>query len=142
MNGTWITTAAELDGEKLPKKLIQEIKLELKDEKYKVTIGEQVDEGTVTLDLDSDPAGMEIKGTKGTEEGYMITEKSGENSGAFWLGRVGGPKSVTRANQLVAVGSSDYGGVFGWNYPLGGSYIFTIYSSREDDSGITASIIR
>jgi uncharacterized protein (TIGR03067 family) len=72
MNGTWIPSEAELDGEKLPEKVIKSIKLVIKDEKYKVTIGKQVDEGTVTLDLESDPTGMEIKGTKGPNEGKTI----------------------------------------------------------------------
>jgi uncharacterized protein (TIGR03067 family) len=72
MNGTWIPSEAELDGEKLPEKLIKSIKLVVKDEKYTVTVGEQVDEGTVTLDLESDPKGMEIKGTKGPNEGKTI----------------------------------------------------------------------
>jgi uncharacterized protein (TIGR03067 family) len=72
MNGTWLPSEAELDGEKLPEKLIKSIKLVVKDEKYTVTVGEQVDEGTVTLDLESDPTGMEIKGTKGPNEGKTI----------------------------------------------------------------------
>jgi uncharacterized protein (TIGR03067 family) len=72
MNGTWIPSEAELDGEKLPEKLIKSIKLVVKDEKYTVTVGELVDEGTVTLDLDSDPTGMEIKGTKGPNDGKTI----------------------------------------------------------------------
>ena len=72
MNGTWIPSEAELDGEKLPEKLIKSIKLVLKDEKYTATVGKQVDEGTVTLDVESDPTGMEIKGTKGPNEGKTI----------------------------------------------------------------------
>jgi uncharacterized protein (TIGR03067 family) len=72
MNGTWLPSEAELDGEKLPEKLFKSIKLVVKDEKYTVTVGEQVDEGTVTLDLESDPTGMEIKGTKGPNEGKTI----------------------------------------------------------------------
>jgi uncharacterized protein (TIGR03067 family) len=72
MNGKWVPAEAELDGEKLPKNLINSIKLELKDEKYTVTVGEQVDEGTVTLDLKSDPTGMEIKGTKGPNKDKTI----------------------------------------------------------------------
>jgi uncharacterized protein (TIGR03067 family) len=72
MNGTWIPSEAELDGEKLPEKLIKSIKLVLKDEKYTATVGEQVDEGTVKLDVESDPTGMEIKGTKGPNEGKTI----------------------------------------------------------------------
>jgi uncharacterized protein (TIGR03067 family) len=72
MNGTWIPSEAELDGEKLPEKVIKSIKLVIKEEKYTVNVGEQVDEGTVTLDLESDPTGMEIKGTKGPNEGKTI----------------------------------------------------------------------
>jgi uncharacterized protein (TIGR03067 family) len=72
MNGTWVPSAAELDGEKLPKSVIKSIKLVIKDEKYTVTVGEAVDEGTVTLDLESEPTGMEIKGTKGPNEGKTI----------------------------------------------------------------------
>jgi uncharacterized protein (TIGR03067 family) len=72
MTGTWIPSAAELDGEKLPKRVYETIKLVIKDEKYTVTVGKQVDEGTVTLDLESDPTGMEIKGTKGPNDGKTI----------------------------------------------------------------------
>jgi uncharacterized protein (TIGR03067 family) len=72
MNGTWVPTAAELDGEKLPKAAYETIKLVVKDEKYTVTFGDLVDEGTVTLDLESDPTGMEIKGTKGPNDGKTI----------------------------------------------------------------------
>jgi uncharacterized protein (TIGR03067 family) len=72
MSGTWIPSGAELDGEKLPKQVFETIKLVIKDEKYTATVGEQVDEGTVTLDVESDPTGMEIKGTKGPNEGKTI----------------------------------------------------------------------
>jgi uncharacterized protein (TIGR03067 family) len=72
LQGTWVPSAAELDGEKLPDEAIKSIKLVLKDDKYTVTIGEAVDEGTVTLDASSDPRGMEIKGTKGPNKGRTI----------------------------------------------------------------------
>jgi uncharacterized protein (TIGR03067 family) len=72
MSGTWIPSEAELDGEKLPETAIKSLKLVIKDEKYTVTVDNQVDEGTVTLDLESDPTGMEIKGTKGPNEGKTI----------------------------------------------------------------------
>ena len=72
MQGTWVPSAAELDGEKLPDEAITSIKLVVKDDKYTVTVGDAVDEGTVTLDASSDPRGMEIKGTKGPNEGTTI----------------------------------------------------------------------
>jgi hypothetical protein len=81
-----------------------------------------------------------VNGTRGTQEGYMVTQELQTNGGPFWLGRVGGPKSVTRANQLVAAISSNYGGVLGWSYPRGGSFIFDVY--RYGGGGVTASLVR
>src|SRR5262245_10966399 len=72
MSGTWIPSEAELDGEKLPESALKSLKLVIEDEKYTVTVDNQVDEGTVTLDLKSAPTGMEIKGTKGPNEGKTI----------------------------------------------------------------------
>ncbi len=79
-----------------------------------------------------------IKNYEGSEEGYMETEESGEVCTAFWLGRIGAPKSVRRANQLVA-GTGE--GILGWNYPHGGSYVFQIYDYSEA-RGVTASTAR
>lgn len=79
-----------------------------------------------------------IANYQGTYQGYMLTEESSEGSGPYWLGRIGGPKSVPRANQLVAAEYWD--GVLGWNYPRGGSYIFTIGNSHP--GGVTASSAR
>jgi hypothetical protein len=75
---------------------------------------------------------------QGTREGYMLTEESGESGGPFWLGRIGGPKSVTRANQLAGAMLE---GVMGWNYPRGGSYIFQIYDDQRA-GGVSASVVR
>ena len=80
-----------------------------------------------------------IKDYKGAYEGYMLTEGSGEGSGPYWLGRIGGPKSLTRANQLV--GAMTIYGVMGWNYPRGGSYIFQIYDDSQA-GGVSASVVR
>jgi hypothetical protein len=77
-----------------------------------------------------------IKGSKGTQEGYTQTEESGEVGGPFWLGRIGGPKSVKRANQLVAA-IQNYG-VMGWDYPRGGDYIFQLYEDQRA-GGVTVS---
>jgi uncharacterized protein (TIGR03067 family) len=72
MEGTWVPSAAELDGEKLPDAAIKSIKLVIKDDKYTVTVDNSVDEGTVTLDTASDPRGIEIKGTKGPNKDKTI----------------------------------------------------------------------
>jgi hypothetical protein len=79
-----------------------------------------------------------IKGSSGTQEGYTSTEESGEVGGPFWLGRIGGPKSVKRANQLVV---AVYDGVTGWDYPRGGDYIFQLYGDQRA-GGVTASVAR
>ena len=76
-----------------------------------------------------------IKGSKGTQEGYTSTEESGEVGGPYWLGRIGGPKSVKRANQLVVC---LYDGVTGWEYPRGGDYIFQLYDDQRA-AGVTVS---
>ncbi len=77
-----------------------------------------------------------VRGTKATQQGYTLTLGTGETGAPFWLGRIGGPKSVTRANQLVAA-TTQYG-VLGWNYPIGGAYIFAVYPSDET-GGVSAS---
>lgn len=77
-----------------------------------------------------------IKGTTGTQEGYMLTEGSTENSGPFWLGRIGASKNLKRANQLVASTGS---GLDFWNYPEGGAYIFQMYD-LQDLAGLTVSL--
>jgi hypothetical protein len=81
-----------------------------------------------------------IKGTKGTREGYMETNESGTGAGPFWLGRIGGPKSVKRANQLVAEIPNE-GTVLFWNYPEGGAYIFEM-EYVTDGVGVTVSALR
>ncbi|HVR46086.1 MAG TPA: hypothetical protein VMT95_05565 [Candidatus Binatia bacterium] len=78
-----------------------------------------------------------IHGTRGIEEGYMLTERSGQSGGAFWLGRIGGPKSVKRANQLVLT-NSQYGVLF-YDYPEGGGAVFSLYN-EQGAQGVTASL--
>lgn len=78
-----------------------------------------------------------IEGKKGTQEGYMETEESGTGAGPFWLGRIGGPRSVKRANQLVAEVPS-YGSILYWNYPEGGADIFDMYDVANG-VGVTVS---
>ena len=69
MEGTWLPSSAELAGEKFPDKVLKTIKLVIKDEKYTVTVGEETDEGTTTLDTAKEPKAMDIKGSKGPNKG-------------------------------------------------------------------------
>lgn len=69
MEGTWKPVTAELAGKPLPDAVVKAMKMILTDGKYTVTIGEQKDEGTVTLDPSREPRAMDIKGAKGPNTG-------------------------------------------------------------------------
>ncbi len=79
-----------------------------------------------------------ITGSSGLQEGYSLTERAG-GSAPFWLGRIGGPKTLKRASQLVLCGDSDYGGVEFFDYPEGGAYVFEI-QNLEQAGGATVSL--
>jgi uncharacterized protein (TIGR03067 family) len=72
LNGTWKPVTAELAGEPWPQPVLDSMKLIVKDDKYTVQVGETSDEGTVTRDSRKSPKTMDIKGTKGPNEGKTI----------------------------------------------------------------------
>ena len=81
MDGTWKPVAAELAGEQWPKQVLDSMKLILKDDKYTVQVGEQSDNGEVKRDPSKSPKTMDIKGTKGPNEGktfLVIYELKGD----------------------------------------------------------------
>jgi uncharacterized protein (TIGR03067 family) len=81
IEGTWLPVSAELAGEKYPEEVLKTMKLVLKGEKYTVEVGGQSDEGTITLDPAQSPKAMDIKGTKGPNEGktfLVIYELKGD----------------------------------------------------------------
>ncbi|HEY6484793.1 MAG TPA: hypothetical protein VIX83_00220 [Candidatus Cybelea sp.] len=78
-----------------------------------------------------------IKGTNVIREGYSLAERVGQSS-SFWLGKVGGPKSLHRANRLLLNGSYDYGGILFYYYPEGGAAVFAMQDELES-SGVTVS---
>ncbi len=67
--GTWLPVSAEMAGEPWPDELLKKMKLVLKGENYTVDIDGQIDEGTWKIDPDKSPKSMDIKGTKGPNEG-------------------------------------------------------------------------
>jgi uncharacterized protein (TIGR03067 family) len=69
MDGTWKPLSAEFAGEKWSQKLLDAMKLILKDGKYTVEDGGQSDEGTVACDPAKSPKTMDIKGTNGPNKG-------------------------------------------------------------------------
>jgi uncharacterized protein (TIGR03067 family) len=72
MQGTWKPATAELGGKPFPDEILKTMKLVLGDGKYTVTVGEQLDEGTVQLDTAKEPRAMDIVGTKGPNKDKTI----------------------------------------------------------------------
>ena len=68
-NGTWKPLSAELAGKPWPQKLLDSMKLILKDDNYTVEVGKGSDIGTVKRDPSKSPKTMDITGTKGPNEG-------------------------------------------------------------------------
>ena len=57
LQGTWLPAAAELAGNKFPDEVRKTIKLVVKDDKYTVTVGKQVNQGTVKLNSGGEAEG-------------------------------------------------------------------------------------
>jgi len=72
IQGTWLPAAAELGGKAFPDEVRKTIKLVLKDDKYTVTVGKEVDQGTVKLNPAAKPKEMDITGTDGPNKGKTI----------------------------------------------------------------------
>jgi uncharacterized protein (TIGR03067 family) len=72
LQGTWLITDGEQGGKKMDAKVLKAITLEIKGNKYIVTVGKAVDEGTVKLDLSGKTKAMTITGTKGPNKGKEI----------------------------------------------------------------------
>jgi uncharacterized protein (TIGR03067 family) len=69
LNGTWVPSSAELGGQPLPDDVRKSVKLELKDGKYTLTLGQRVDQGTVKADASAKPKTMDITGVEGPNKG-------------------------------------------------------------------------
>ncbi|HLJ93063.1 MAG TPA: TIGR03067 domain-containing protein, partial [Gemmataceae bacterium] len=72
MQGTWKPVVAEIGGKPYPEEILKTMKLVVTDNKYTVTVGEAIDEGTVKLDPTKHPRAMDIAGTKGPNQGKTI----------------------------------------------------------------------
>jgi uncharacterized protein (TIGR03067 family) len=72
MEGTWLPSSTELGGKPLPENIRKSIKLVLKDGKYTLTLGQQLDRGTVKLDSSAKPKAMDITGGEGPNKGKKI----------------------------------------------------------------------
>jgi len=72
LQGTWLPQSAELGGQAFPDEVRKSIKLMVKDDKYTVTVGKELDEGTVKLNAGAKPKEMDIAGTAGPNKGRTI----------------------------------------------------------------------
>ena len=72
IDGTWLPSAAELEAKQYPDDVRKSIKLEVKDGKYTVTVGDAVDKGTVKLDTTAKPMSLDITGSEGPNKGKTI----------------------------------------------------------------------
>ena len=72
IEGTWLPAAAELGGKMFPDEVRKTIKLVVKDDKYTVTVGEGIDQGTVKLNPAASPKELDITGTDGPNKGRTI----------------------------------------------------------------------
>ena len=70
--GTWKPVKAEIAGNPFPDEILKTMTLVITDDKYTVTVGERTDEGTTKLDPTKTPPTMDIKGTKGPNQGKTI----------------------------------------------------------------------
>jgi uncharacterized protein (TIGR03067 family) len=72
VDGTWSPAAAELGGKMFPEEMRKAMKLEVKDDKYTVTVGKAVDKGTLKRNPATKPKEMDIVGTDGPNKGKTI----------------------------------------------------------------------
>ena len=72
IQGAWLPSMAELAGKLFPDEVRKTIKLVVKDDKYTVTVGDEVDQGTVKLNPAAKPKEMDITGADGPNKGKTI----------------------------------------------------------------------
>ena len=81
LQGTWLPSTAEFGGKMFPDEIRKTIKLVIKDDKYTVTVGKDVDQGTVKLNPAAKPKEIDITGTDGPNKGktfLAIYERDGD----------------------------------------------------------------
>ena len=81
LQGTWLPSTAELGGKMFPDEVRKTIKLVVKEDKYTVTVGKQVDQGTVKLNPKAKPKELDLTGTDGPNKGktfLAIYERDGD----------------------------------------------------------------
>jgi uncharacterized protein (TIGR03067 family) len=72
LDGTWLPATAELGGKPFPEEFRKITRLVIEGDRYRVTVGDQVDQGTVKLDSSAKPKALDITGTEGPNKGKTI----------------------------------------------------------------------
>ncbi|MEI8334269.1 MAG: TIGR03067 domain-containing protein, partial [Chloroflexota bacterium] len=72
LDGIWLPVAMEFAGQPFPEEARQGIVLEIAGEAYTVTVGKEVDKGTVKVDAAATPAAIDIVGVVGPNKGKTI----------------------------------------------------------------------
>ena len=72
LNGRWTPESAVMAGKPLPDEIRKSIQLTLANGKYTVKEGDEIDEGTFTVDATKSPKTITIVGTKGPNKGKTI----------------------------------------------------------------------
>ncbi len=72
LDGTWMPVAGEIAGSKFPPAELKAIALVLAGDKYTVTVGKVVDQGTVKIDPGAKPKTMDIVGSEGPNKGKTM----------------------------------------------------------------------
>lgn len=72
LQGVWQLQEAELAGKPFPEEVRKAIKLTVKDDKYEVTAGKELDQGSLKLNGAAKPKEMDIIGTDGPNKGKTI----------------------------------------------------------------------
>lgn len=72
LNGTWVPSEGQLNGEKAPDEFIKAITLTITDGKYGVAVGDQKETGKFSIDVAKKPATMDIHAEVGPNKGKKI----------------------------------------------------------------------
>ena len=72
LDGIWLPVAMEFAGQPFPEEARRGIVLEIAGESYTVTVGKEVDQGTVKVDAAATPAAIDIVGVVGPNKGKTI----------------------------------------------------------------------
>lgn len=72
LDGRWLPVAMEFGGKPFPEEARKGIVLEIDGEAYTVTVGKEVDKGTVKVDTTASPVAIDIVGVVGPNKGKTI----------------------------------------------------------------------